>query len=130
MNKITLYTETVIDSCHRLIDYDGKCSNLHGHTWVVKVWIQGEDAQKDAVGILFDFGTIKSIKDLLDHQYLNDIPPFNTINPTAENITGFLLEELVKIKPYLHYRIRVYETAVGKSTYAQRQTSNFDTRYL
>ncbi len=124
--NILLYTETVIDSCHRLEGYSGQCKNLHGHSWLIKVWIEGNDEQKDEVGILFDFGNIKKIKDMLDHQYLNDLPIFQGVNPTAENISLFLLNLLVEMDNRLAYRIRVYETAVGKETYCQKQTKNFD----
>jgi 6-pyruvoyltetrahydropterin/6-carboxytetrahydropterin synthase len=129
-HKITLYTETVIDSCHKLNAYEGACCRLHGHSWYIKVWIQGEDSQKDQVGILFDFGNIKIIKDELDHRYLNEIEPFTEINPTAENISLYLLEKLKNFNNILDYRIRVYETAIGKETYCQRQTENFDIKYL
>ena len=129
-NKITLYTETVIDSCHKLNAYNGACQRLHGHSWFIKVWIQGEDSQKDQVGILFDFGNIKIIKDELDHRYLNEIEPFTEINPTAENISLYLLNKLKNFNNVLEYRIRVYETAIGKETYCQRQTENFDIKYL
>lgn len=127
---ITLYTETVIDSCHNLRNYLGKCKNLHGHSWKISIWIQGTDAQKDSVGILFDFGTVGHIKEELDHKYLNDdVEYFKQVNPTAENISLYILEELTDAKD-LAYRVRVYETAVGKETYSQRQTDNFEPRYL
>jgi 6-pyruvoyltetrahydropterin/6-carboxytetrahydropterin synthase len=132
MNKlITLYTETVIDSCHNLRDYEGKCRNLHGHSWKISVWIQGTDEQKDEVGILFDFSNVAKIKEEFDHKYLNeDIEAFRTINPTAENISFYILDSLLSFKPNLQYRVRVYETAVGKETYSQRQTDGFDITYL
>lgn len=129
-NKITLYTETVIDSCHNLNSYSGKCLYKHGHSWLIQVWIQGSDEYKDEVGILFDFGNIKVIQEYLDHKDLNTLGAFEVINPTAENITLFILEQLKIINPYLDYRVRVYETAVLKKTYCQRQTENFDIKYL
>lgn len=130
-NKITLYTETVIDSCHNLRGYVGKCKNLHGHSWKISVWIQGEDSQKDSVGILFDFGNVSKIKDDLDHKYINqDVDYFKDINPTAENISLYILDYLLRVDCRLDYRVRVYETAVGKETFAQRQTDNFDVRWL
>lgn len=130
MNKITLYTETVIDSAHSLKDYQGLCKNIHGHAWLIKVWIQGEDSQKDNIGILFDFSNIKKIKEKFDHQYLNDISPFHEINPTAENLSFYLLNSLLDINKELNYRIRVYETSIGKETFCQRQTDKFDIKYL
>lgn len=117
--KLLLHTETAIDSCHRLRDYDGKCKNLHGHTWFVEVWVKGYAKDLDAVGILYDFGNVKSIKEKYDHLLLNDIPPFDKVNPTAENITMNIYSELKKEKPILEFKVRVYETKVGKDTYCE-----------
>jgi 6-pyruvoyltetrahydropterin/6-carboxytetrahydropterin synthase len=117
--KLTLHTETVIDSCHKLVKYDGPCQRLHGHSWFVEVWIQGDSSQKDEVGILFDFGNVKEIKEKYDHFYLNDIPPFNTINPTAENISENIYNELKAKRKELNFKVRVYETYVGKKTYCE-----------
>ena len=51
---LKLYTETVIDSCHQLRNYDGNCSRMHGHTWKISIWIKGDSSLKNEVGILFD----------------------------------------------------------------------------
>jgi 6-pyruvoyltetrahydropterin/6-carboxytetrahydropterin synthase len=126
-NKITLFTEEAIDSCHHLENYDGKCINFHGHTWLIQIWIQGDDQYLDKVGILFDFGNIKKIKEKLDHKDLNNVL---NINPTAENISKYILDYLVDLNNNLEYRIRIYETAVLKRTYCQRQTGNFDINYI
>lgn len=48
--EMTLHTETFIDSCHRLKGYDGKCKNLHGHTWKLEVWVRGTHELLDEVG--------------------------------------------------------------------------------
>lgn len=120
MNKtLTLHTEVVIDSCHKLKDYEGQCSRLHGHTWLVEIWIKGEPYQKDKVGILFDFGNVKKIKDIFDHQFLNEIPPFDTINPTAENLTEHFYCKLKTENPNLMFKVRVYETKIGKETWCE-----------
>lgn len=126
MEKITLFTETAIDSCHRLNDYEGKCKNLHGHTWLVQVWIQGDNTMLDKTGILYDFGKIKEIHEFLDHKEINAIVDFN---PTAENISFFIVDWLRKEDLRKDYRVRVYETAVLKKTYCQRQTEGFDAKY-
>ncbi len=117
--KIKLHTETWIDSCHHLRGYDGNCKFRHGHTWHVRIWIQGTEDHKDSVGILFDFGSIKKIKEKYDHKDLNEIAPFDKINPTAENITQEIYNELKEKRPELEFKIRVYETAVGKQTYCE-----------
>jgi len=123
--ELTLYTETVIDSCHQLEGYCGKCSQLHGHTWKISIWIKGDESQKDDVGILFDFGNVKDIKERYDHKLLNEVPPFGIqnkleyLNPTAENISRAIYEELKHKREELKFKVRVYETVVGKETYCE-----------
>ena len=131
-NKITLYTETVIDSCHKLNDYDGKCNQLHGHSWKISIWIQGGREQLNKAGILFDFGDIKKITNKMDHTYLNEIEEFKDTgkNPTAENLTVYVLNKLLELNEGLGYRVRIYETAVGKETYCQMQSNGFDPSFL
>jgi len=116
---LTLHTETVIDSCHYLRDYVGKCSSPHGHSWKVEVWIMGDSSKKDDVGILFDFGNINKIKDQLDHKIINDVDPFHKINPTAENLSEWIYNQLKENDPDLMFKIRLYETVVGKETYCE-----------
>lgn len=83
-------------AAHLLRGYPGACSQLHGHNW--KVEVQVSATKLDEIGMGVDFKDIKaatkSVIDRLDHQYLNEIPPFDTINPTAENISAFLYKEI------------------------------------
>jgi len=83
-------------SAHTLRDYPGPCSRMHGHNW--KVEVEVDAAELDPVGMGLDFKVIKqSARNLvneLDHRYLNDVPPFDTVNPTAENIAAHLYREL------------------------------------
>lgn len=116
---LTLHTEVVIDSSHQLRGYDGNCSRLHGHTWFIEVWIKGDPKFKDEVGILFDFGNVKKIKDQFDHQFLNDIAPFDKINSTAENLVEHFYNELKENRSELFFKVRVYETKVGKETWCE-----------
>jgi len=85
-------------SAHCLREYKGRCENLHGHNWKVKVSFCGTELDK--TGMLMDFTNIKAELDKimarLDHKFLNDTPPFDKINPTAENIAAFVLGELRK----------------------------------
>ncbi len=86
-------------SAHSLRNYPGDCSRLHGHNWQVEVSVKSE-ALND-LGIAIDFREIKrqtkEIVKSVDHQYLNDIPPFDEINPTAENIAKYFFEEVGKL---------------------------------
>lgn len=83
-------------SAHTLRDYPGDCSRMHGHNW--KVEVEVEATVLDNVGMGIDFKDIKhaarELTDQLDHRYLNDIPPFDSVNPTAENIAAFLYRGL------------------------------------
>ena len=83
-------------AAHLLRDYDGVCNRLHGHNWKVEVLVTATEL--DDVGMGMDFKVIKdATRELigkLDHRNLNDIPPFDKINPTAENISEYLYSEL------------------------------------
>jgi queuosine biosynthesis protein QueD len=90
------------DAAHFLRNYRGKCARLHGHTWEIEVIFQGRSLRKN--GILLDFGEAKNLLDKvlekIDHQYLNEIPPFDKLSPTAENLARFIYEELESIFPF------------------------------
>jgi 6-pyruvoyltetrahydropterin/6-carboxytetrahydropterin synthase len=79
-------------AAHRLRGYQGDCERLHGHNYRVEVAV--ESPQLDDAGIVMDFRDLKQIlkKVLagLDHQYLNDLEPFTSINPSAENIAKYI----------------------------------------
>lgn len=85
-------------AAHLLRNYEGVCNRLHGHNWKVEVLVTA--TKLDDVGMGMDFKVIKdATRELigkLDHRNLNDIPPFDKINPTAENISEYLYTELSK----------------------------------
>ena len=119
MKKIRLHTETYFDSAHRLVGYDGKCIKMHGHTWKVQLWIEGYGKDIDSVGIMFDFGILKQLCEKFDHKILNEMEYFRYKNPTAENISITIFDLMKKIKPNLDFCVRIYETSVGKTTWAE-----------
>lgn len=83
-------------SAHTLRDYPGDCSRMHGHNWKVEVEVTAMALNKHEMGM--DFKTIKTatreLAKTLDHRYLNDIPPFDVRNPTAENIAQHFYQHL------------------------------------
>lgn len=82
-----------ISGAHSLkLDYESKCSNLHGHNWIIEIYLQS--ASLDRNGMVMDFTHIKKkIQERLDHKDLNNIFEFN---PTAENIARWICDELGK----------------------------------
>lgn len=89
------------DASHALPGYDGPCQYLHGHTWEIEVTVAGEHL--DSVGILYDFkalkGDLHGVLDNFDHRHINDAPPFDIINPTAENLARIIFFEVEKTLP-------------------------------
>jgi len=83
-------------SAHTLRDYPGDCSRMHGHNWKLEVEVTASALNEYGMGM--DFKTIKTatreLAKKLDHRYLNDIPPFDTVNPTAENIAQYFYQNL------------------------------------
>lgn len=79
-----LYIKRKFAAAHWLPGYDGPCRRLHGHTFLVEVWLEGEVDPK--TGMLVDFKEVKNIIDRYDHCCLNFLPEFWTTPPTAENI--------------------------------------------
>lgn len=81
-------------SAHTLREYPGACSRLHGHNWKVEVEVTA--SALDNVGMGIDFKAIKTatkkVTAELDHRYLNEIKPFDEINPTAENIAAYIYQ--------------------------------------
>lgn len=85
-------------AAHNLRNYNGKCENLHGHTWKVEVCLYGSFLND--TGFLCDFrivkGAVKEVLEKYDHAYINEISPFDKINPTAENLASVIYTELEK----------------------------------
>lgn len=94
--RVLISKEFTFDAAHHLHHYEGKCKNLHGHTYRV---ILGLSGYTDERGLIIDFGDIKEIwkrkiEIHLDHRYLNEtLPPMNT---TAENIVVWIYEKLTE----------------------------------
>ncbi len=94
--RYLLTVVTDFSSAHTLRGYPGACARLHGHNW--KLEVEVEARALDALGMGVDFKVIKQaareLAGQLDHRYLNDIPPFDRENPTAENLAAFFYRGL------------------------------------
>ncbi|MDD6483595.1 MAG: 6-carboxytetrahydropterin synthase QueD [Clostridiales bacterium] len=99
-----------ISAAHRLrLDYDSKCTNFHGHNWIVDVYLRSRKLDKN--GMIMDFTHIKQkILDKFDHKVINDVVDFN---PTAENLAKFICDELAPCC----YRVDVQESEDNIASY-------------
>jgi 6-pyruvoyltetrahydropterin/6-carboxytetrahydropterin synthase len=81
-------------SGHYLRDYYGKCENPHGHNYRVLVTLWGQELEPN--GLLLDFKLLKQVLkptvEYLDHQMINDLEPFTTVNPSAENLAKYFYD--------------------------------------
>jgi 6-pyruvoyltetrahydropterin/6-carboxytetrahydropterin synthase len=123
MFEVTI--EETFASGHALRNYKGKCENVHGHNYRCQVTLQGEEL--NSIGLLVDFVELKKVVhgvlDRLDHQWLNDMPPFDVLNPSAENMARFIYREVRQGLPAMDgVRIgfvRLWETDTASATYRE-----------
>ncbi len=111
---------------HALRNYRGKCENVHGHNYRVRVIIAGE--KLDQAGLLVDFSDVKrilrAIIERLDHTFLNDVPPFDELNPSAENMARYFYQEMSRelggqasSSPVRVAEVKIWETDTATATY-------------
>jgi 6-pyruvoyltetrahydropterin/6-carboxytetrahydropterin synthase len=107
-----------IEAAHRLpkVPADHKCARLHGHSFRIEIHVAGDvDCNS---GWVQDFADIRAafvpVKEQLDHHYLNDVPGLE--NPTSENISEWIWNELSPILPMLS-KIVVHETCTSGCSY-------------
>ncbi len=117
-----LTVKTHFAAAHNLRGYEGACERLHGHNWKVEVFVEAK--KLDDIDVAIDFKVLKSetakVIDKLDHYYLNEVPPFDKINTTAENIARYIYQELGKNLDDGNVRVsrvRVWESETAAATY-------------
>ncbi|MDR1137521.1 MAG: 6-carboxytetrahydropterin synthase QueD [Synergistaceae bacterium] len=106
-----LRREFSFDAAHKLVQYHGKCENLHGHTYRMSVEISGHP---DDEGMITDFVKVKEtveaeVLSKFDHSYLNDI----IAQPSAENIARYVFERLDPLLSGPNYSlnaVRIWES--------------------
>jgi len=119
-----VFVDETFAAAHNLRNYKGKCENLHGHNYKVRVTLSGPEL--DAAGLLYDFVHLKQVIQnvirSLDHRYLNEMKPFDVLNPSAENVAKHIYDEAAR---QLHAApngasissITVWETETSAATY-------------
>lgn len=108
-------------AAHNLREYEGECERLHGHNWRVEVCVAAEEL--DGLGMVIDFRDLKAalaeVLSRLDHGYLNEVPPFDTLNPTTENLCRYIAEQVQQKLPcrVSVRRVSCWESDTCSATY-------------
>lgn len=112
-----LVTEKTISASHFLPEHLGKCKNLHGHNFRIRVMIKGPVKTKvnlensEEIGMIVDFQRIKAILNKYDHRNLNDMDEFKIAPPTAENLATLLGYEIYALEEsFTEVVVQVYES--------------------
>lgn len=116
MRQVSLTKIFTFDSAHKLYDYDGPCARIHGHTYKLEVSVCGPLSPD----MVIDFYDVKKIVEAMvltkiDHQYLNEVVPFN---PSVENMAGWIADLLEPAfePPVKLQKIRLWE---NQSSFAE-----------
>lgn len=118
-----ILVKSKFDAAHQLREYKGKCANIHGHTWEIEVYLQGLSLNSE--GMLIDFSDVKEslnkIIEKYDHHFINEVPPFDTVNPTAENIARELFYAFKNTLPeeIALYKVKVWESQNSCAVYKE-----------
>ncbi|MFD3155478.1 6-carboxytetrahydropterin synthase QueD [Haloimpatiens sp. FM7330] len=138
-----LKTEHSFDSAHFLVNYEGKCGNIHGHRWKVEIEVQSQTLVKGGQldGMVIDFGDLKrDVKEMVDFYDHALIIEQNTMRketltnllqdgfrvidvkfrPTAENFAAHFFT-CMKQKGYKLKRVAVYETPNNCAVYEESE---------
>ncbi|MEO8662731.1 MAG: 6-carboxytetrahydropterin synthase QueD [Bryobacteraceae bacterium] len=118
--------EKVFAAGHALRDYNGRCENIHGHNYRVRVLLEGD--RLDGTGLLVDFleveAVMKTVIGRFDHMFLNEVAPFDKLNPSAENMAQVFYEEIsrgISASPRENdvrvSQVSVWETDEMRATY-------------
>ena len=92
----TIFKDFTFAAAHAIRGHTRGCENLHGHNYRVRVHLRA--AALDELGMVLDFADLKTIvQEVLgpfDHRVINDIPPFDRRNTTAELLAEYVFEQV------------------------------------
>ena len=141
MSKVRITKEFRFEASHALLNYDGLCKNIHGHSYILLVTVKGEpitDESNPKLGMLMDFGDLKrivkkEIVDILDHSIIlnkkANHQSFHKIDemfdrfhlldyqPTCENMVVDFADKITNKLPKgvdIH-SVKLYETATSNA---------------
>jgi len=114
--------ESDFDSAHYLRNYGGKCETLHGHTFRAAATVKA--TRLDDIGLAYDFAVLKrQLKEIInrfDHHCLNEVAPFDKVNPSSENLATTIFNELqpkLAGTPVSLVSVEVWESPTSHVTY-------------
>ena len=123
----TVRIEDTFAAAHHIRNYHGKCENIHGHNYKVRIYVKGPKLDKG--GMLIDFAVLKrvlkSVLDELDHADLNTITFFAENEPSAERISEYIFKKLKPLLPDCEekkcalFRVEVFETDINMAVYEE-----------
>jgi len=109
-------------AAHQVLEYEGKCENLHGHNWKVELVVGAEEL--DRLDMIVDFRELKkalaATLDQLDHRFLNELEMFAEHNPTSERIAEWIYNDVASRlagAPCQLKRATVWESDTSSATY-------------
>jgi 6-pyruvoyltetrahydropterin/6-carboxytetrahydropterin synthase len=110
---------------HALRNYTGKCANVHGHNYRVQLIVQG--TRLNEAGLLIDFADLKravrEVSERIDHRFVNEIPPFDVINPSTENMAQWFYQEVGRLVPMPEgsriTEVRLWESDIQYASYRE-----------
>ncbi len=122
LGMFEVYVRSHFSAAHSLQGYPGDCERVHGHNWVIEVFVQCKELNEIGIGV--DFRdveqAVKNVLEGLDHFHLNELPAFRDVNPSSENIAKFLytgLSERLNSETAKVSRVKVCETPDAGASY-------------
>ncbi|NES85613.1 MAG: 6-carboxytetrahydropterin synthase QueD [Moorea sp. SIO2B7] len=120
-----IYKEFRFEAAHSLPNHDGKCRRLHGHSWVGRIYLQGNQLISEGAkqGMIMDFADIKQyiqplLDNFLDHYYLNETT--GLLNPTGEEIAKWIFHKLEEAGLVGLYAVEIKETCTSGVRYLKK----------
>ena len=125
MEEWSIYKEFRFEAAHKLTHHDGKCSRLHGHSWIGRVYVKGNTliSKGSKQGMVIDYGDIKKyvqplLDNFLDHYYLNETLALD--NPTSEIVAKWIFEQLETAGLPGLEAVEIRETCTSGGTYKKK----------